>query len=105
MPRDVSVTLSSAADTWSAPLSPVFHNKTGKVNVSIDADSAWDGVIRLQRQGPGESGYKTVQTYAGDLEEYFEDDTPGALYRIGQFAADYSAGSAAVKLTKQAGDY
>ena len=99
--KSVTATISSAADTFTTGINPRFDNPSCKLNLSIDSDSVWSGTIRLQRKLPTATKWQDVATYAGDTQEFVEDHTPGILYRIGSYAADYTAGAAVVILRKQ----
>lgn len=101
MPDSVTATINSAADTFTNGISPRHKNPSCRLNISIDEDSVWSGTIRLQRKVSGMTTWEDVETYAGDTQEFIEDHQPGNLYRLGSYAADYTAGEARVRLAKQ----
>jgi len=101
MPNAVTATVSSAADTFTPGISPRYQNPSCRLNVSIDDDSVWSGTIRLQRKLSGMTTWEDVETYTDGVQEFIEDHSPGTLYRMGSYAADWTAGEARLRLAKQ----
>jgi len=90
-------------DTWSDGLASAYRNPTGRVHISVEADGLWSGTVTLQRQLPGMTSWEDVETYTGDIQEVFQDATPGAQYRIGCAAGNYTAGTTIARLVKESG--
>ena len=102
IPKEVSATIDGDLQftDW---ISPSYKNASGEIQGSVLMDSAWDGVVALQRRNilATDTTPKLVQTYATDDEIQLNDTTPGEQYRIGTpNTGDVVSGSCEVRLVK-----
>lgn len=83
----------SGEDSFTSAIKP-----KGPFNASVSGE--FTGTVRLIRSFDAFVTVKTVDTFTGSIEAYYNDEDPNAQYKLGVRANELNAGAVVVILSK-----
>jgi len=93
--KSATLAASGEATEW---IGPANINPANTLDLSVECDSAWVGIIELQKSRDGGETAHTVESYTADTQKYIQDNITGVVYRL--YCTARSSGSAVCELYK-----
>ena len=95
-----------AADLFTADTDGGTQAATGTKGIRIknyfnlSISGTWDGKITIQRSFDDGVTWLDIRTYIANVEDWDREIESGVLYRVGFKAAEYTSGTAKVRISR-----